>query len=446
MIKRIGILLALVLVLAGILAYTKVCRAQYITEEQAKAAVRAFEGDNTIQFSRISFDQYTEGAEWGYSWWYDLDNADPNADWSWEVDAVSAEVTGADYGNRIPNSPVEEPFGSYTQEQCRAIAENFARAKYANFDSMGFSLDTPRWNSTGWRFSWSQIVAYGAVTPNGVVIEVNPTDGSIQVYDADRVPPCTPRQPQISAQDALDIAMQSGGIVTLEWNSTPSLFTTPDGDVRWTLSLGGLDAQEEYRGYLTRINAETGEIISQAAESSKSPVGMLGPNGLISIKALLTRAKSSSFKPLGKDKFKLTLDKKTYIFTVGSDRVEYGNNKIKLSQPVKMEKKELMVPRNLFVILRQAGNRPHGTLPKIQLPNPVFDIKDGAIKANQKITITCAVKKATIRYTTDGTDPTESSAEYTAPVAISQNCTLKAKAFKSGWTASAIKSAAYTIE
>jgi chitinase len=111
-----------------------------------------------------------------------------------------------------------------------------------------------------------------------------------------------------------------------------------------------------------------------------------------------------------------------------------------------MEKKELMVPRNLFVILRQAGNRPHGTLPKIQLPNPVFDIKDGAIKANQKITITCAVKKATIRYTTDGNDPTESSAVYSDPVAISQSATLKAKAFKTGWTSSDIKSASYTIE
>jgi len=43
-------------------------------------------------------------------------------------------------------------------------------------------------------------------------------------------------------------------------------------------------------------------------------------------------------------------------------------------------------------------------------------------------------------------DPTESSAVYTDPVAISQSCTLKAKAFKSDWTVSAIKSASYTIE
>jgi chitinase len=62
------------------------------------------------------------------------------------------------------------------------------------------------------------------------------------------------------------------------------------------------------------------------------------------------------------------------------------------------------------------------------------------------VNISCTISGATIRYTTDGTDPTESSAEYTAPVAISQSCTLKAKAFKTGWTASAIKSAAYTIE
>jgi hypothetical protein len=444
--KLFGMLLTLVLILAGILTYTRSCQAQYITEEQAKAAVRTFEGDNNLEFKRISFDEYTSGPEWSNHWWYDLDNADPNAPWSWMVDAVSAEVTGATYMNRIPDSPADDPFGSFTQEQCRVIAENFARAKYVNFDNMGFSLDTPRWNGTGWRFNWSQIVAYGAGTPNGVTIEVNPTDGSIQVYDADRVSTCTPRQPQLSAQDALDIAIQAGGIVTLEWNSSPSLFTTPDGDVSWSFAFGGLDAQEDYKGFYIDINAETGEILEKAAENFRMPP-MSGPKALISIKKLLPREKSSAIERLGKNKLKLTLDKKTYLLTVGSDHAEYGDKKIKLPQTVKLVKGEFMVTRNLFYLLKRASKESHKMpLPKIQLPTPTFNPEGGTLKADRKIAISCAVKKATIRYTTDGTDPTESSAEYTAPVAISQSCTLKAKAFKSGWTASDIKSAAYTIE
>jgi hypothetical protein len=82
----------------------------------------------------------------------------------------------------------------------------------------------------------------------------------------------------------------------------------------------------------------------------------------------------------------------------------------------------------------------------LTLPTPTFNPDGGTYQGTQNVTISCTISGATIRYTTDGNDPTESSAIYTGPVAISQSCTLKAKAFKSGWTASDIKSAAYTIE
>jgi hypothetical protein len=83
---------------------------------------------------------------------------------------------------------------------------------------------------------------------------------------------------------------------------------------------------------------------------------------------------------------------------------------------------------------------------ELQLPTPTFNPDGGTYQGTQNVAIACTISGATIRYTTDGNDPTESSAEYTAPVAISQSCTLKAKAFKTGWTASDLKSAAYTIE
>jgi len=61
----------------------------------------------------------------------------------------------------------------------------------------------------------------------------------------------------------------------------------------------------------------------------------------------------------------------------------------------------------------------------------------------QIVTITCATDGATIRYTLDGTEPTENSTEYSAPFMVSANATITAKAWKEGWIAS--ETAAATI-
>lgn len=59
-------------------------------------------------------------------------------------------------------------------------------------------------------------------------------------------------------------------------------------------------------------------------------------------------------------------------------------------------------------------------------------------------TIECATGKATIRYTTDGTDPNETSAEYTGTVTLTDGQTIKAKAFLDGHKPSDIASKKYT--
>lgn len=55
-----------------------------------------------------------------------------------------------------------------------------------------------------------------------------------------------------------------------------------------------------------------------------------------------------------------------------------------------------------------------------------------------KLKINCSTEGATIRYTTNGTDPTESSSVYTEPISITDSSTIKAKAYKNGWTSSEI--------
>lgn len=60
-------------------------------------------------------------------------------------------------------------------------------------------------------------------------------------------------------------------------------------------------------------------------------------------------------------------------------------------------------------------------------------------------TITCPTENAVIRYTLDGTEPTETSTEYSAPISINTTTTLKAKAWKTGMEASMVATATYNF-
>ena len=77
---------------------------------------------------------------------------------------------------------------------------------------------------------------------------------------------------------------------------------------------------------------------------------------------------------------------------------------------------------------------------------PEFSIPSGIYQSAQSVTITVGTPGATIRYTTDGSDPSETLGTiYTAPVAISSSAILKAIAFRSDWQTSQIAVASYMI-
>ena len=76
---------------------------------------------------------------------------------------------------------------------------------------------------------------------------------------------------------------------------------------------------------------------------------------------------------------------------------------------------------------------------------PTFSISAGTYSGTQSISIATSTAGATIRYTKDGTTPTETSSLYSTPVAISSTTTLKARAWKAGYTPSAVAAAIYTI-
>ena len=81
----------------------------------------------------------------------------------------------------------------------------------------------------------------------------------------------------------------------------------------------------------------------------------------------------------------------------------------------------------------------------VQLATPIFNPPGGNYPAAQTVSITCSTPGATIRYTTDGSEPTESSTQYTRLLRVNENINLKAKCFKNGWAPSSTASANYTI-
>ena len=76
---------------------------------------------------------------------------------------------------------------------------------------------------------------------------------------------------------------------------------------------------------------------------------------------------------------------------------------------------------------------------------PAFSLPSGTYTGAISVNLTCPTPGASIYFTTNGSEPTMSSSPYLAPLQIATFATLKARAFKTGFTPSSIVSASYTI-
>ena len=77
---------------------------------------------------------------------------------------------------------------------------------------------------------------------------------------------------------------------------------------------------------------------------------------------------------------------------------------------------------------------------------PTLSIGTGTYNNVQSLTIDCTTEDATIRYTTDGTDPTSVSTAYATAIPIATSKTITVKAFKTGYTDSEQVAATYTLK
>ncbi len=74
---------------------------------------------------------------------------------------------------------------------------------------------------------------------------------------------------------------------------------------------------------------------------------------------------------------------------------------------------------------------------------PVINPNGGAFSGSVSVTLSTSTAEASIRYTTDGTNPTAASALYTAPLTITSSLTIRAVAFKEGLNDSAVAAATF---
>jgi LysM repeat protein len=92
-----------------------------------------------------------------------------------------------------------------------------------------------------------------------------------------------------------------------------------------------------------------------------------------------------------------------------------------------------------------SGSASSGTSAAIHTATPIFSPSGGAYSSSQIVTIIDAFPQATIHYTTDGSTPTSSSAVYSGPIMVTSTETVNALATESGYTTSAIATAAYNF-
>ena len=79
---------------------------------------------------------------------------------------------------------------------------------------------------------------------------------------------------------------------------------------------------------------------------------------------------------------------------------------------------------------------------------PEFNPPSCLFHPTTNVTIACATSGATIRYTLDGSDPDATSPEFwaSAPIVVTADTTIKARAFKDGMNPSAVVTATYTYD
>jgi hypothetical protein len=246
-----------------------------ITVEQAKKAVRAFEGNPNLVFSSAEMRTLTEDPDIQY---YELEcsGTKPDDGKSWSVDPQTAEVDWASYDYSIcdADKSTEKPSGPVTKSACRKAGLAYARAHFRGFDSLNMVEYSSDWEGTGWGFAWEERLANGAWGGSSVNVQVSAQTGRVQHYDCNRVPtPHPPDDPKLTPKQAIAAAAKAAGIVKVMYHTKPRMVAT-DEAIYFSFDIGGEDARGRGQLYEVGVNSVTGE-----AECREPPQAPTGPDG-----------------------------------------------------------------------------------------------------------------------------------------------------------------------
>ena len=330
-----------------------------VSPHQARDAVRAFEGNQDLVLICRKLDSFTDGPVWYHKWYYDIEDRDSD-DHSWDVDAVTGEVTRFIDHSAYPGEDTDEPTGRLTAEECREFAERYVRAKFRGFDEMDFVLDEPEWDRHGWSFWWREKVACEPCISSHVGADVNPEDGRIQNYGASRVPEFTPYRPRISAEQAVELARASARMVRLLEEPEPALYAYPQATI-WGFEVRGPDEHGEVHHAIAEVDAVSGEVIgiyfSMGVGGNTDPsedARVIGEQPLAPIRELVAKVPFARVHWLGKDGAVIVSGRNRYALLPGSDTIEWTGGQIKLSQKTVLQDGRLMVPPELVQALVKA--------------------------------------------------------------------------------------------
>ncbi len=100
---------------------------------------------------------------------------------------------------------------------------------------------------------------------------------------------------------------------------------------------------------------------------------------------------------------------------------------------VRLENTQVTIGQTGYFTVPSPG-RQNGTADLGLVADPVADHERGFYSAPIQVTLTCETPGSTIRYTTDGSEPTAASGQvYSGPISVGRTTALRAAAFRSGW-------------
>jgi len=156
----------------------------------------------------------------------------------------------------------------FDNARAKMVAREYAKEKYSGFADMNMKLiksDSENHGDAGseYSFIWRENVE-GVLTPNTVVINVNPASGGIVSYiGIQRKINCV-LEPELSEEDALRIAeKQFPDIRATETTAELSIeYTKPDlQSLTWVVTVKGKPEDHVLQGGLVVIDALTGEVL-----------------------------------------------------------------------------------------------------------------------------------------------------------------------------------------